>query len=79
MLFWFLIKNIGYYIGACFKASFPTPFAPDTTEVLKTVESSVEGHYTVTCLHPETSNVNGTNLPAITLNYVALCVSIHSN
>ena len=61
-------------MGTFFKASFPAVFALNTTEVLKTEQSSVEGHYTVTRLHPETSKVNRTNLHAITLIYVTPCL-----
>ena len=78
-LFWFLVKNIGYNIGTCFKASFPIAFAPEYKRFDKSEEPSEEGPYTITSLHPETSPVNRTNLPTTTLIYVVLCISIHCN
>ena len=45
----------------------------------KTEQSTEEGAFTITPLHPETSPVNMTSLPSSTLIYVVPCISIHCN
>ena len=70
-----LFKNI-YCIGACFKASFSTTFAPEYSRGSKKLKCSAVS-YTFTPLYPET--VNRTYFATTTFIYVVPCISIHCN
>jgi hypothetical protein len=80
-LFWLFIKHVGYYIGTCFKASFPTAFAHEYNNDLPKRKSPLKkGPHAVNPLNSKTSLVNSTYLTDTTafINIV-LCVLIYCN
>jgi len=54
-----LLRISGIILETVLRLLFLQSLPLNTTEVLKTEESSVEGHYTVTRLHPESSTGTG--------------------